>query len=169
MKHDEHIWRSAWIIQSTRAEAGEHVRMWGGEGGGGWRARQQTSPSWLGFFEGRPKVRSSNVTSAEGPRGIRSISITSVERFVWNYAMLQISGPLGTLIHLIPQQCNLYKFAFFLSSCDRPVNPRGCLNQIHLLTFAGIFLVLILSTTQKCLLKKCFYIILSTITKIRHY
>lgn len=106
--------------------------MRGERGRGVWRARQQTSPSWLGFFEGRPKVRSSNVTSAEGPRGIRSISITSVERFVWNYAMLQISGPLGTLIHLIPRQSNLYKFAFFLSSCHRPINPRGSLNQIHI-------------------------------------
>lgn len=55
---------------------------------------QQTSPSWLSFFEGRPKVRS--VTSARGPRGIGSISITSAEQFVWNYAKLQISGPSGT-------------------------------------------------------------------------
>ncbi len=144
MKHDEHIWRSAWIIQSTRAEAGEHVSMW--VGAGGWRARQQTSPSWLGFFEGRPKVRSSNVTSAGGPRGIGSISITSLERFVWNYAMLQISGPLGALIHLIPQQSNLYKFTSFLFSCHRHVYPRGCLSRIHLLHFADTFLVLILST-----------------------
>lgn len=99
--------------------------MRGEWGRGVWRARQQTSPSWLGFFEGRPKVRSSNVTSAEGPRGIRSISITSVERFVWNYAMLQISGPLRTLIHLIPRQSNLYKFAFFPLLMPQTHQPSG--------------------------------------------